>query len=75
MPRRVQGTGIGEEGEDFTTSAEIVVLAALTPCSSLEPCAFPASTLSFDWAKLGLLDQRFWKSGPQMHVSDVHPHT
>lgn len=45
MPRRVQGTGIGEEGEDFTTSAEIVVLAALTPCGSLELCAFPASRL------------------------------
>lgn len=63
MHRRVQGTDIGEKGEHFITSTQIAVPAALTHNCSLESPAFPACTVSFKGAKLGLPDQSLGKQG------------
>lgn len=57
MHRSLWGSDIGEKGEDFITSTQIVVPTALIHKYSSEPRAFPACTISYSWVKLGLLNQ------------------
>lgn len=63
MHSRAQGTDTGDKEEDFTTWSQIVVPSALTHNCYSEPCAFPTCTPSFNWAKLGLLDQPLGNQG------------
>lgn len=61
--RSLQGSDIGEEGEDFSISTQIVVPTALTHKYSSEPPAFPACTISYSWVKLSLLNQLLGNQG------------
>lgn len=52
---------VGEKGEDFIMSIQIVVPTALKYSS--EPHAFPARTINYSWVKLGLLNQLLGSQG------------